>query len=195
MMTTIQVTHLRLLHQLGPTHVARRAFICATFAFFGTCDKRRWTTSAASARKNIKLNYAVLIDADNCQHPKMSLILAAIDDMGGHPSVRRAYGDFKTPQLASWKGVCSTHSIVQVQADRYISGKATTDFVMMMDAMDLLHTDSSLHGFVLMSSDSDFLALAQRLRKAGKRVVGVGHQQHPTFDQFYHRFILSSILH
>jgi hypothetical protein len=27
MMTTIQVTHLRLLHQLGPTHVARRAFI------------------------------------------------------------------------------------------------------------------------------------------------------------------------
>lgn len=138
--------------------------------------------SAASARTN----YAVLIDSDYCQHPKMSLILAEINDMGVYLSVRRAYGDFKPPQKASWKKVCLGHSIVPVQADRYVSGKATTDFVMMMDAMDLLHTDSSLHGFVLVSSYSRYLPLAQRLSKAGKRVVGLGHHEHPMCFQFYH---------
>ncbi|KAI2512880.1 OST-HTH/LOTUS domain [Fragilaria crotonensis] len=150
--------------------------------------------SAASARASNKPNYAVLIDADNCQHPKMSLILAEINEMGVHLSVRRAYGDFTAPQHAPWNKVCLAHSIVPVQADSYASGKATTDFVMMMDAMDLLHTDSSLQGFVLMSSDSDFLPLAQKLREAGKRVVGVGHQQHPMCDQFYHGFIMSNAL-
>jgi len=45
---------------------------------------------------------------------------------------------------------------------------------MIIDAMDILHTNDAVDGFCLVSSDSDFTGLAQRLRQAGKNVLGVG---------------------
>jgi hypothetical protein len=45
--------------------------------------------------------------------------------------------------------------------------------------MDILHTNDAVDGFALVSSDSDFTGLAQRLRQAGKTVLGVGKQGTP----------------
>ena len=50
---------------------------------------------------------------------------------------------------------------------------------MIIDAMDILHTNDAVDGFCLVSSDSDFTGLAQRLRQAGKNVLGVGKQGTP----------------
>ena len=45
----------------------------------------------------------------------------------------------------------------------YTQGKNATDSAMIIDAMDLLYT-GNLDGFCLVSSDSDFTRLAERLR-------------------------------
>ena len=137
-------------------------------------------TQQAQKRRN-KLNYAILIDADHGQHRKMRLILDEIHALHVNPLVRRVYGDFTIGSNSRWKEVCQKHSIIPIQAYSFVSGKATTDFAMMIDAMDLLYTNPALDGFVIMSGDSDFCRLAQRLREAGKHVIGVGEvsEYHP----------------
>ncbi|KAI2512879.1 OST-HTH/LOTUS domain [Fragilaria crotonensis] len=130
---------------------------------------------------NKKLNYAILIDADHGQHRKMRLILDEIHALDVYPSVRRAYGDFTIGTNSRWRDACQKYSIVPIHAYSFVSGKATTDLAMMIDAMDLLYTNPDLDGFVIMSGDSDFCRLAQRLREAGKHVIGVGgvSEYHP----------------
>jgi hypothetical protein len=52
-------------------------------------------------------------------------------------------------------------------------GKSATDMRMTIDAMDLLYR-GHVEGFGLMSSDSDFLPLAQRIKEDGLPVYGFG---------------------
>jgi hypothetical protein len=47
-----------------------------------------------------------------------------------------------------------------------------------IDAMDLLHT-GRFDGFVLVSSDSDFTSLANRIREQGLDVIGIGESKTP----------------
>ena len=49
---------------------------------------------------------------------------------------------------------------------------------MIIDAMDLLYSDR-LDGFCIVSSDSDFTALAIRLKEQGMPVYGFGRKQTP----------------
>ena len=142
--------------------------------------------------KKANLNYAVLIDADQWQHSKMSLVLAELAAMGVNTTVRRAYGDFNRRNVL--KDVCLKHSIIPVQADTFISGKASTDFVMMVDAMDLFSMKPNLDGFVIVSSDSDFFKVAKFLRGGGKHVIGVGAQPGARHHLYYDRFIISNKL-
>mmetsp|Transcript_1427 Transcript_1427/g.3090 ORF Transcript_1427/g.3090 Transcript_1427/m.3090 type:complete len:107 (+) Transcript_1427:33-353(+) len=66
---------------------------------------------------------------------------------------------------------------------------------MIIDAMDLLHTNEAIDGFCLITSDSDFTGLAQRLREAGKHVIGFGSQQTPApFVEACERFIYTENL-
>jgi NYN domain len=84
----------------------------------------------------------------------------------GTAQVRRAYGDWTSPNLAAWRGELLAHSIQHVQQFAYTAGKNATDAAMIIDAMDLLHT-GRFDGFCLVSSDSDFTPLARRLRESG----------------------------
>lgn len=46
-----------------------------------------------------------------------------------------------------------------------MAGKGSSDAALMLDAMEILLFHSELHGFVLVTSDSDFTPLAMRLRE------------------------------
>jgi len=60
--------------------------------------------------------------------------------------------------------------------------------------MDLLHS-SRFDGFVLVSSDSDFTRLAQRVREQGKDVYGIGRKKTPeAFRMACKRFIYTENL-
>ncbi|MGI9319567.1 MAG: NYN domain-containing protein [bacterium] len=121
---------------------------------------------------------AVLIDADNTQASIVTGLLAEIADYGT-ASVKRIYGDWTSPGLKSWKEVLLEHSIQPIQQFAYTRGKNATDSAMIIDAMDLLYSDT-FDGFCIVSSDSDFTKLASRIRDSGLFVYGFGERKTPS---------------
>lgn len=107
----------------------------------------------------------VLIDADNAQAKGLANILSEVARYDT-ATVKRAYGDWTTPQLGSWKKVLHVHAVQPIQQFTYTQGKNATDSALIIDAMDLLH-GGKVDGFCLVSSDSDFTRLATRIREAG----------------------------
>ena len=138
-------------------------------------------------------NLAVLVDADNAQASVISELLAEIASYGT-ATVKRAYGDWTTANLAGWKAVLHIHAIQPVQQFSYTSGKNATDSALISEAMDLLH-GGKLDGFCLVSSDSDFTRLATRIREAGVSVYGFGEQKTPKpFVAACDKFVYTEIL-
>ena len=137
--------------------------------------------------------FAVLIDADNAQASAIVTLLGEIAKYG-IASIKRAYGDWTTSRLNSWKNMLNEHAIQPVQQFGYTSGKNSTDAALIIDAMDLLYA-GRLNGFCLVSSDSDFTRLATRLRESGMTVMGFGEKKTPrAFVGACDKFVYTEIL-
>ena len=109
-------------------------------------------------------------------------------------SVKRAYGDWTTSNLKGWKAHLHKHAIQPVQQFSYTQRKNATDSSLIIDAMDLLH-EGRLDGFCLVSSDSDFTRLANRLRESGLVVYGFGEKKTPEpFVSACDKFVYTEIL-
>lgn len=142
---------------------------------------------------NPNAQLAVLIDADNTSATHVETLMSEIATLG-RSNVRRIYGDWTKPQLNSWKTVLLNHSIQPIQQFAYTTGKNATDACMIIDAMDLLYTER-FEGFCLVTSDSDYTRLAQRIREQGLLVYGFGKQQTPkSFMQACDRFTYLEML-
>ena len=136
---------------------------------------------------------AVLIDADNAPPAVVEGLLAEVAKYGV-ASVKRIYGDFTSNQQSQWKKALLKHSIQPVQQFAYTSGKNATDSSLIIDAMDLMYT-RRFDGFCLVSSDSDFTRLAQRLREEGLIVYGFGERKTPdAFVQACDKFVYTEVL-
>ncbi|KGQ19768.1 hypothetical protein LF41_2270 [Lysobacter dokdonensis DS-58] len=136
---------------------------------------------------------AVLIDADNAQ-PSVAQELFAEIAKYGTASVKRAYGDWTTPNLGPWKDWLHKLAIQPMQQFSYVSRKNATDSALIIDAMDLLHA-GGLDGFCIVSSDSDFTRLATRLRESGMEVFGFGQHKTPeAFVSACDKFVFLEIL-
>jgi uncharacterized LabA/DUF88 family protein len=137
--------------------------------------------------------FAVLIDADNTS-PQIAGGLFEEISKFGEASVRRIYGDFSSSQLRSWADILQKHAIDPYQQFAYTKGKNASDIALVIDAMDLLHSER-FDGFCLVSSDSDFTRLASRLREQGADVYGFGTRKTPeSFRQACRRFIYTENL-
>ena len=137
--------------------------------------------------------FAVLIDADNAQASTVGVLMKEVATCGV-ASVKRAYGDWTTPNLAPWNETLNLHAIQPVQQFRYTAGKNATDSALIIDAMDLLYRDH-LDGFCLVSSDSDFTRLATRLRESRMTVIGFGKRTTPAaFVSACDKFVYTEIL-
>src|SRR4029079_13270324 len=129
----------------------------------------------------------LLIDADNASPDHLDETLLVLGELGTI-KIRRAYGVGARASLKWWGTLSGIHSIIPVQQFDVVKGKSVTDMRMTIDAMDLLY-----RGHVaccgIMSSDSDFLPLAQRIREEGLPVYGFGTQKTPvSFQQACTRF-------
>ena len=102
------------------------------------------------------LRLAVLIDADNAPRSALGDVMAEVA-VYGTPTIKRIYGDWTTPNLASWKPLLLENAITPVQQYGYTTGKNSTDSAMIIDAT----------------------RLAIRLREAGKKVYGMGEKKTP----------------
>jgi uncharacterized protein (TIGR00288 family) len=126
-------------------------------------------------------NIALLIDADNASPDHLDEVLLVLGELG-NINIRRAYGNWQKPALKGWGTLSNAHSIVPMQQFDVVKGKSATDMRMTIDAMDLLYR-GHVDGFGIMSSDSDFLPLAQRIREDGLPVYGFGTAKTPVSFQ------------
>jgi uncharacterized protein (TIGR00288 family) len=130
---------------------------------------------------------ALLIDADNASPDHLDEVLLVLGELGTI-NIRRAYGNWAKASLKGWGNLSGLHSILPMQQFDVVKGKSATDMRMTIDAMDLLYR-GNVDGFGIMSSDSDFLPLAQRIREDGLPVYGFGTAKTPvSFQQSCTRF-------
>src|SRR5215218_10143806 len=139
-----------------------------------------------SAREH-EANIALLIDADNASPVHLDEVLLVLGELGTI-NIRRAYGNWAKASLKGWGNLTGMHSIIPVQQFDVVKGKSATDMRMTIDAMDLLYR-GHVDGCGIMSSDSDFLPLAQRIREDGLQGSGFGTAKTPqSFQQACSRF-------
>ena len=133
-------------------------------------------------------NIALLIDADNASHQGIDPVLTVLAELGT-VNIRRAYGNWRKQGLKSWADLIHRYGIEPQQQFDLTRGKNATDMKITIDAMDLLFS-RRVDGFGIMSSDSDFMPIAMRIRQDGLPVYGFGAAKTPEgFKQACTRFI------
>ncbi len=138
-------------------------------------------------------NVALLIDADNAQPSTIDPVLTVLAELGT-VNVRRAYGNWSKPGLNGWREKLVRYGVEPQHQFDLTKGKNATDMKMTIDAMDLMFR-GRIDAFGLMSSDSDFMPLAMRLRQEGLDVYGFGTSRTPqAFQNACSRFIDVSAL-
>ena len=144
-------------------------------------------------KDNKDLKLAVLIDADNIPYSNVKGMLNEIAKFG-IPTIKRIYGDWTKPTVSGWKSSLLENAITPIQQYSYTTGKNATDSAMIIDAMDILHSEK-VDGVCIVSSDSDFTRLATRLRESGMLVIGIGEKKTPNpFIVSCDKFIYLEIL-
>ena len=133
------------------------------------CESRGTPERAGRAR------LAVLIDGENASPRHARAVFEAVEAFG-EARVRRIYGDFSNGRLACWSAAIRDSAIVPCHQPAHVQGKNAADIALAVDAMDLMYRER-LDGVALMSSDSDFTRLAQRLREGGLAVRGFGENK------------------
>ena len=126
-----------------------------------------------SERKRI----ALLIDCDNVSHNSIEGVLEELAKHG-MVNVRHAHGDWNNSSLSGWINKLHPNAIRPMQQFAYTKGKNATDSAMIIDAMDLLYSNS-VDAFALMTSDSDFTPLVLRILESGLPVYGFGEKKTP----------------
>jgi uncharacterized protein (TIGR00288 family) len=139
------------------------------------------------SRSPTSANIALLIDADNASPDSLDAVLTVLAELGT-VNIRRAYGNWQKPALKGWSAMTHRHAIEPQQQFDVTKGKSATDMKMIIDAMDLIYR-GRVDGFGIMSSDSDFMPLAMRIRQDGLPVYGFGTAKTPeSFRQACTRF-------
>lgn len=87
--------------------------------------------------------------------------------------VKKAYADWE--RYSEYKRAFHEAAIelIDIPHTRY-SGKNSADIKMVVDAIDLCHSNEHLDTFVIVSGDSDFSPLVSKLRENDKHVIGIG---------------------
>lgn len=124
------------------------------------------------------IKFAILIDAENISPRYIQIVFDEVSNYG-ISTYRRIYADWTSTRNTRWKEVLLDNSITPIQQYSYTEGKNASDSAMIIDAMDILYTES-VDGYVLVSSDSDFTRLASRLREGGMVVIGMGESKTPS---------------
>jgi uncharacterized LabA/DUF88 family protein len=115
---------------------------------------------------------AVLIDGDSFS-PRMVGKLLGYSASSGRVVSAQLFANFAAMNGGAWAEAIKTHGIVARQHFHGRSGKNAADIALVIAALDLVHTNRADH-YVIVTADSDFTALAHRLRQSGAIVHGVG---------------------
>ena len=127
---------------------------------------------------DLKQKIALFIDADNAPANKFEDVLSEVAKYGV-VTIRKAYGNWKSPTLRSWEELLHEYAIQPVQQYDLTKGKNASDIALVIDAMDVMYTkDIDVMCFV--SSDCDFTPMVTRALAEGKVVLGFGERKAPS---------------
>jgi len=125
-----------------------------------------------------KQKIALFIDADNAPASKFEDVLSEVAKYGV-VTIRKAYGNWKSPTLKKWEELLHEYAIQPVQQYDLTKGKNASDIALVIDAMDVMYTkDIDIMCFI--SSDSDFTPMVTRALAEGKLVLGFGERKTPS---------------
>lgn len=119
--------------------------------------------------------YALLIDAENTNIKYLDNIFNELRSYG-IITYKRMYGDFAKEELKEWNVRAMDYAIVPIQQPHYSNYKNAADIMLVIDAMDILYA-GNVDGFCIVSNDSDFTRLVNRLCDGGMEVIGMGISQ------------------
>jgi uncharacterized protein (TIGR00288 family) len=117
---------------------------------------------------------AVLIDFENVGLNQIQGLFDALSDIG-RIIIKKAYADWsksKAPREKLFE--LGIEPILIYRSTK--SGKNSSDIRLTIDATELLF-QSTVDTFVIVSSDTDFVPLINKLRSAGKVVIGAGRKE------------------
>jgi uncharacterized LabA/DUF88 family protein len=120
---------------------------------------------------------AVLIDGDNAP-PRATGALMHYASTLGRIEVCELFANFASTANTGWAVQMREHGMRGFQHYQTTAGKNAADIALVVRAMDLVHTKRIDH-YMIVSSDADYAALAQRLRRSGASVHGVGSGSAP----------------
>ncbi len=121
---------------------------------------------------------AVFIDADNISVKSIGDVFRKVCAIG-EPIARRAYGMVNCFSLTGgWTRAQRDYGIVARPQVSNVSGKNVADIALVIDAMEFLYK-SPCQGICIVSNDSDFTALAAKIRECGKNAYGLGGAKTP----------------
>ena len=125
----------------------------------------------------IQQKIALFIDADNAPASKFDVVLSEVAKYGV-VTIRKAYGNWKSPTLKSWEELIHEYAIQQVQQYDLTKGKNASDIALVIDAMDVMYT-KNIDVMCFVSSDCDFTPMVTRALAEGKVVLGFGERKTP----------------
>jgi uncharacterized LabA/DUF88 family protein len=115
---------------------------------------------------------AILIDGENVAAKWMTSIRTHVTTLG-EPTIWRVFADFSNNSHKEWLDVCRNEWLEPVLRLSGGAGRNSTDIAIVVEAMDILHREPP-EGMVIVSNDSDFAPLAERIRASGVKVYGIG---------------------
>lgn len=92
----------------------------------------------------------------------------------GTVGLTRAYADWSVPANAAYKRQLIDRAVDLVQLFTTSGTKNGADIRLSIDAVDDLFQHADLTHVVIVGGDSDYIALAQRCKRMGRYVVGIG---------------------
>lgn len=125
-----------------------------------------------------KQKIALFIDADNAPADRFEDVLSEVAKYGV-VTIRKAYGNWKSPNLKQWEDLLHEYAIQPVQQYDLTKGKNASDIALVIDAMDVMYT-KNIDVMCFVSSDCDFTPMVTRALAEGKVVLGFGERKTPT---------------
>ncbi|WP_448808275.1 NYN domain-containing protein [Agromyces bauzanensis] len=92
----------------------------------------------------------------------------------GTIAISRAYADWSTPVNASYRGQLIDRAVDLVQLFPLSATKNGADIRLAVDAVEDMFRIEDLTHIVIVGGDSDYVALAQKCKRLGRYVVGIG---------------------
>lgn len=115
---------------------------------------------------------AIFIDAENIPAKYAKSIFDIASDYG-EIIIKRIYGDWTQKNIQAWKEQIAEYSLIAMQQFNFAANKNSSDMYLITEIMSIFY-EKDIDIFVIVSSDSDYTSLIQKLRENKKQVIGMG---------------------